>query len=151
MDALDLTEENKQLLEKKPGAIKAINILSIIKLASIVLVVLTYGIIESTLPEGDPVRAGLHKAFAKSYHMDSADAAYNFGLLIGMLTVPALLATLTLVFVRRRKFVPLVIVASLAVLAGFGQGGVPLIQIAVLFLVLAEPARGYLKRGRPSV
>ncbi len=80
-------------------------------------------------------------------YLVSNEFNYSLGLLTGTLIFPFALSALGLMFIRKRKYTPLIIVVVLDLLIALSRG-IPFISVILLVLILMKPSRDYL---RPQV
>ena len=133
------------MTSRRPLATNIVRVLLFLRLGFMLLVVVFFTLTRNVNPEEQPVLAGIRSGIVNSFSLESNDFPYNFGRLIGYQLIPALFCILLLNIIEKRKFGPAVLVASLDLLIGFSLG-IPVLQIAVLILILTNPTKNYLKK-----
>jgi hypothetical protein len=129
---------------RKPGVVKAVNILLLIRLFFILLVIALYAL--SSDSGNNQFLHKLHRVLDAVYRLSDGSEVYKVSKLIGYLLIPVVLLVLLLLSVRNRRNTAVITFAVLLLVSSLGMGG-GLIELAVVILLVTGPARRYLKKS----
>jgi hypothetical protein len=130
--------------DKKPGNILIINVILAMKAFVFAATIIVFIFIKDVNPNERSFLSGMRRAIYEKFNLKSEDAHYFLGYLIGQLLIPIILTGLIFVFLKERKFWPMIIVVILDILYGLPVG-IPVLSILILILVCSLPARNYFK------
>lgn len=134
-------------MEKVPGKVKVIYGILIFKLLLMLAVIVVFYLVKD-IPSGEQsAGGGIRDGMVNSLGEDSRNTDYVFGYLCGTMLIPILATILSMVFVRKRMFIPLVVTVALDLVISFSSVGFPILQIITLALIFSEPAKSYLKKA----
>ena len=127
--------------DHKPALVKVIQGLVYFKLSLYLLGIIALFISMSADTSGlHAVRDGL----LKRYELTQADS-YSFGYIIGKMAVPIVITSILLGAIYKRNHTLAIVMASINIFLLFSSKTIPLLSIAILILLLVQPASTYLK------
>jgi hypothetical protein len=138
--------------DKKPLSVRVLITLYWLRVAGLPVLLLMYvatgGVVDETERS---VAAGMRQAIIDRFEVGYGYSPYEFGRLLGNLAIPVVFALVLIMLVRKRKFIWVIVFASIDLLIGFASGGFPITSLIGFILILTNPTRNYLKRKNTDV